>query len=318
MPYGQSPWEDASSSVENVGAGFSRIALARAIGRQRAQQFAQQMALREQALDIQRQRAQQQGDVDQARIGQLGSATDVNYQKIGRQDEMDELARQIGMNVFRRQLPGGIRQAMAPQPNMDLSPAELDASPMGTEDVRTFVPLSAQPDIGATQGGPTVGGLARFNQADLVRNVMQLISMHNPNELGTMMLGKDISRGAVNYNPVTGEQIMGPPAASPKPDFRDPETGMTPYQVQQLILQRARLKDAEDYDKIRNVKAKEDPMYKMGVQDESESSDDESESSDEQSADKELDAQTASQFLQRAGGDKDKARQMAKDAGYKF
>ena len=310
MPYGQSPWEDASDSVGNVGASLSRVAYARAIGQARANQFAQQMAIRQAQLQIQRERLQQQGALDTAREGQADSAAGVNYQKMDRQDQMDVLARAIGQNVFQKQMPGGVRAAMGPMQGQGANtPIDISAEMMHPS-------INPQPDNAAIQGGPTTQGAGQLNQADLVRNVMQLIAMHNPNELGTMMLGKDISRGGVNYNPVTGEMIMGQPPAPGRTSYVDPDTGMTPYQMQQLIIERARLKDEEDSRKIANTLKKNSPDYKMAIADGSESDDEGA--ADSQSGSKQLDAATAKDFLQKAGGNKDKARQMAKDAGYTF
>lgn len=305
MPYGQSPWIDAGNSAQEVGSSLTRIAMARQIGQQRAQQFAQQIALRAQQEAINQQRANSQGDVDVARVGNLNSTTDLNYQKFGHNDQMDTLARAIGQNIYNQKLPGGVSQALSPQPAQMTMPQGGDFS-----SIQMQLP---------TQGGPTVQAGQQVNQADLIRNVMQLIAMHNPNELGTMMMGKDIPRGAVNVNEITGEQTQGMPPAMPAQNasMKDPVSGLTPYQVQQLILAKARLKDEEDSRKITDTMRENSPDYKMAIADRSESGDEASADASSNGS-KQLDADTARQFLQRAGGDKDKARQMAKDAGYSF
>lgn len=220
MPYGQSPWQDAAAGTQNMGTSMARIAMAQQIGRMRAQQFAAQMALRQQQEGINQQRVgidQQRLDAQipefQARTYEATSTGDKNYQDIARQDKMDELARAIAVNKFQQMVPGGESAVLSGD-------------------------ITGQP-------GPTAAGANVLNQADMVRNALQLIAMHNPNELSTMMMGKNIPQGDVNYNPLTEEKVQGLPPRPPSGAPIDPASGMTPYQVQALLLQKSRLADEE-------------------------------------------------------------------------
>ncbi len=88
MPYGQSPWLGASDSVDNVGQSMSRIALAQQMGRQRAQQFAAQQALREAYFQMDQQKQQQGQQLNDARTQQIAAATalaQAKQQQVGQQ-----------------------------------------------------------------------------------------------------------------------------------------------------------------------------------------------------------------------------------------
>ncbi len=57
MQFGQSPWEQAGASVNNLGNSMMRVALAHQAARQRQTQFAAQMAMREAQMRMMHQRA---------------------------------------------------------------------------------------------------------------------------------------------------------------------------------------------------------------------------------------------------------------------
>lgn len=248
MPYGQSPWEDAASGAQGMGSGMARIMQAQQVGRMRAQQFAAQLAIRQQQEQIQQQRLQMDQQETGARIpllkaqtGEADSVTAKNKQEVGRQGEMDDLARAVANNVFRQRVPGGEAAALR---------GDFTGTP-----------------------GPTIANDQVLNQGDLVRNAMQLIAMHNPNELSTMMMGKNIPRGDVNFNPLTQEQVQGNPPAAPTGAPIDPASGMTAYQTLALQLQKSRMADQEKRTQAIFDKLHTSPEWQMEHGDETDTGD---------------------------------------------
>lgn len=284
MPFGQSPWMTAAGGMENMGNSMANIARAQMIGRMRAQEFAQQIAIRQAQEEVQRERMQNELSLGQQRLdmeapeysartkASEASATETN-QKVQRQTQMDELAHQLALAVTRQRFPGGVMPS----------------------------------------GGPSIENAQRANQMDVVRNAIQLMGMKDPNGVTTMMMGKNIPRGDVNYNPITQERIEGLPPAAPSGAPIDPDTGMTPYQFQQLLLQKSRMADEEKRTEMIMERLKMDPKYQFFKDD---STDDEAGGGG--STPKQLDAATAKRFLDQANGDKEKARALAKQQGYTF
>lgn len=245
MPqYGQSPWAEAGAGIENLGGSMARIALAQQIGRQKAQQFAQQQALEQAYLRI----AQDKGAAEipeiQARTGVLSAQGQKAQQDIARQNQMDDLARAVAGNMFQKQVPGGVTQLMAGGDGQDMRTPEQVARGMSPTNV-----------------GPTQQNADALNQGDLVRNAVQLIGMNNPAQLEQMMRGVNIPRGGVNLNELTGVQTMGQPGANEV---------ITPYQQALIQLGQDRLAqqgseanrrmDAQDQ---KNLQSMQDTLNKL-------------------------------------------------------
>lgn len=317
MPqYGQSPWAEAGEGISNVGGSMARIALAQQMGRQKAQQWMQQQALEQAYLRIAQQKAQVEGPEVQARTGLIDTQRQAAQQNIGRQGQMDDLARQVAGNMFQKQVPGGV-------PNL-----------MGGG---VTAPQEGQPDgASPTNLGPSMQNASALNQGDLVRNATQLMAMNDPNSLERMSHGVNVPRGAINVNQLTGEQTQGMPPAQSQAYY-----GMTPYQTEQIQMQRERLgmqqdlgnrrMDSYDEQNMRKTHALLSKLYEgLGELDKAkeeadlagsggnEEKSDGSKQDDIQGVGKPLDPTTAKQFLYQAGGDKDAARKLAKQAGYSF
>ena len=291
MPYGQSPWQDAAEGTGAMGSSMARIMMAQQAGRLKAQQFAQQMALRQAQEQVQQGREESQAQETQARIPLINAQTDEaksvtgkNTQEVERQAKMDELAHAVAVNMFKQRVPGGVPGAMA-----------------------------------RGGGGPTIAAENELNQGDLVRNAMQLIGMKDPNGLTTMMMGKNIPQGDVNFNPLTQDRVEGLPPRPPTGAPIDPGTGMTSYQSMALALQRARMADQDKRTEAIFEKLHMSPEWQMEHPDDSVTGGDSGGTgTNAPSGSKQLDAQTASKILQQAGGDKEKARALAKQQGYTF
>lgn len=316
MPqYGQSPWAEAGAGMENVGGSMARIALAQQIGRQRAQQFMQQQALNQAYLRLEQEKQQSAMPEMQARTGLYNAQTAKANQDVIRQGTMDDLAQAVAGNMFQKQVPGGV--------------SNLLAGGVG-QNTQTI------PGASPTNVGPTMQNAQALNQGDLVRNAYQLMGMNDPNSLERLIHGVNIPKGAENVNQLTGEQTMGP------------EMTMSDYQRQALALRQQGLDmqgrlgqrrlDSQDQMNLAKIQQMVNNLHKglaevynkEGELDKAkaeldqidsgtpEEQSDGSKQDDIKGVGKPLDPATAKQFLQQAGGDKDKARQLAKQAGYSF
>lgn len=315
MPqYGQSPWSEAGEGIGNLGGSMARIALAQQMGRQKAQQFAQQQALEQAYLRIAQQKQQSDVPEVQARTGLLNAQTDVQKQNIGRTSQMDDLARAVAQNMYLKQVPGGMNQLMAGGDGPDMRGPQQIAQ-----------------GISPTNVGPTQQNADAMNQGDLVRNAVQLIGMNNPAQLEQMMHGVNIPKGAVNVNELTGQRTEGmPQEISPYQNAMiqlgqdrlaqqgamgnrrmDASDQMNLYKIQTLVSSLHKGL-AEVYSKTGDLDKAQDELKQA------ESGTNEETSDADKPQGKPLDATTAKEYLRQANGDKDKARQLAKSAGYNF
>lgn len=323
MPqYGQSPWADAGAGMENVGSSMARIALAQQIGRQKAQQFAQQQALERAYLQMAQQKnASEVPEID-ARTQVLRAQGAKEQQDVSRQGQMDDLARAVAGNMFQKQVPGGVMNLMGGGVTQS-QPAQ--ALPYGG--IRNE---GASP----TNVGPSMQNSEVLNQGDLVRNAVELIGMNNPAQIEQMMHGVNIPAGGVNVNELTGQQTMGQPsAAEVYSPYRQAMAQMAQDRIGMQQAQGNRRLDQQDQMnlyKIQNLvaslhKGLAEVYTKAGDLDkaneelqQANAGSGDSTSNTDAPQGKPLDATTAKELLRQAGGDKDKARQLATQAGYIF
>lgn len=190
----------------------------------------QQQALEQAYLRIAQQKAQVEGPEVQARTGLIDTQRQAAQQNIGRQGQMDDLARQVAGNMFQKQVPGGVGNLMG---GGVTAPMEGQSLPYGGGVM--------QDGASPTNVGPSMQNASALNQGDLVRNATQLMAMNDPNSLERMSHGVNVPRGAINVNQLTGEQTQGMPPAQSQAYY-----GMTPYQSEQVQMQRERLGLSQD------------------------------------------------------------------------
>jgi hypothetical protein len=321
--------------MSNAGGSMARIALAQQVGRQRAQQYKQQMALEQAYLEIARQKAQQEG-------GEIGVRTNVLQQGLEDTQKNNDLARAVAGNMFQKQVPGGMNAVMTGRlgPNMNQSPMQMPTVGDVTSGQSAMPSSFVTPEMmgsSPTNVGPTQQNAEQLNQGDLVRNAVELMARSNPALLERMMEGVNVGPNQVNRNLLTGDVTRGMPAIE------------TPYQQAMVNLGQSRLQEQENlgnrrmdsYDQ-RNIQQMHDMIIKVHqglaklyenegdldkAKEETDSAEKEASTigQDETTSDgsqqgggKPLDQQTAMGFLKQAGGDKDRARQLAKQAGFTF
>lgn len=296
MPYGQSPWEDASNALGGMGNNMNSIAMA--VARMRFQQAAQQQR---QALMLGQLALRQQLDNstearNTAQAGKANADTQMQQQKIN-------TAGQLGDSTWSQFMP-----RVGDQPG-----------------------AIAGMDVGAASNMARVAGLAEKSRALFGRG-MDPYALHNVPE-GAMAVnpfGQPVAVGAPKLQ-------FGPPSATPMfstGDQAGPQLAPRPLAGEHMgnvysALVRAR---AEGTMAQPGERGFDKPMWDasevalglvqprgttptnvpMGNPKQTTAS------GNAPAAGKNLDPNTAKQFLMKAGGDKDKARQMARDAGFSF
>lgn len=315
MPGYYNPWVDAAQSFGGAGNDISRLMLgiAKVQAEQRQQQFQNQVTLKElgqrdQSFGLQRDEAAARIPLYQSEAKAHDASTQDMFAKIAQLQMETDAAQKFGSAQARLQVP-------------------------------------ADPIL---QGnGPTLAGGVQLNQRDSTQNLMQLIAMHNPEALIALHNTPENQVGS----DAMGRQQFGPTVLRPGESYqRDPNgpqtlnTNFAPRATGQendvaLInglthflgqaTQMDQFGDAPLHPELQASEAYTNALPLLGslIQGQQQRVQTKYGQTNAPTAApkvaptktaKPLDKATAAQLLQQAGGDKNKARQLATQAGYTF
>lgn len=194
--YGQSPWEEASGSVNNFGNNMAGMVMSQGMARERAWQFMQQMALQKAYLDIAQQKAS-------AEIPEVNATRRLKEFDLHLGKAREHLAQNMGQNAFQASVPNEYRSA-----------------PEGTQEMMNSGAMSPQLVAMAVAHamGNKMGSDPRVYQASFNRDLVNSVGMDKPEALLPLLMGTHIPKESMRVMPLTGETIH--PPSAPVTDYQ--------------------------------------------------------------------------------------------------
>lgn len=301
--YQPDPWQVAAGAMNREAGSLGNVL--QTIQQNRMLQ--RQMLMRQQQLDYQRTLAEQHGQLFEAQTALTNKRAEAEQQKLLQANALHELAQRVGRATTTAKTLQNVQ----------------DPSLAGLEQ---FV-----------QGGQVPAG--NYSRGDLI-HLMQALAAgaatesaaSTPSSAQRLIEGYNIPEGGVRANPIEGVTDFGMPKqqrtsyrnVAPGSMVINPDTGELIFQappkeatqgnrpLTQSEALRSRMSEAgQTFKKLpENMRLMIDqvitnaPGMRLPTTSQGEV--------------KQLDAETAKQFLQKAGGDKEKARQLAREAGFTF